>query len=536
MRYPAEKLKTLSLLVTLAMTFVVLLACGPADESVQRELGNLPSVDISNPEPLPAPTGVGAAPQDEPTDPTVSDFRDKCHITGFNMFEHPTSDLEDNVWCYKRQLDEYAGWLASLPASPSVANVQQAWLDVQQVVNRDPDVVEGHAKVLGCLKELGFGSVNAGLLFPWQDFVSAQAYEARMRGYSASEREQQVALYVPSDQCAMGDSAYYYAQSVAWRAEVKRLQSKDPLKIKPMVDAELVSVLDMLGPNIYEHAIPHYLTLGGGEIFRDGGGVNPNPLPTAFPSQSAADGTSARTSNEARDMPRAVPHPDGLDGCRAYNRFGGRLEINYFHWCTKQLFDSVVSCRGTGDEDAELSCADGHLTGWKDYAAHLSHRCLALSNTASRTSCIESTNISEKHTALGRAYGAVLDVVATNDAVRDAYTKVVKCLADRSFENVEGRLLFLWQKGHQYSGDGDASAQWLADFTEAERELIQRLREPSDACATEHGLYAAQDTAWLAEVNRLQGAGSASAQPFVDWGILSILEEEGVAPFLTLQR
>ena len=59
------------------------------------------------------------------------------------------------------------------------------------------------------------------------------------------------------------------------------------------------------------------------------------------------------------------------------------------------------------------------------------------------------------------------------------------------------------------------------------------LELPSDQCAKQVGLYEAQDAAWLAEVTKLAREDPAKAQPLLEWGILEILEQPGVAPFLT---
>ena len=517
----------LSINVTL-MVMLLVLACGPANESVQQELGKMPQDQPAVQPPI-KPVTTSRVSQQTPETPTEteSNFKDRCHITGFNMFEHPTTDLEDNIWCYNRQLDEYTTWLATLPNTPALERVQQAWLEVLQVVKREPEVSKAHTKVISCLGEKGFDNVNADLLFPWQDVISASAYETRMRGYTASEREQQIDMYVPSDQCAMGDSAYYYAQSLAWRAEIKRLQADDPNKVKPLVDAYLVHTLDRLGPNIYEHAIPHYLTLYGGEIFRDGAGTNPNPLPTPFPTQPAGQ----RESN----VPESVPPPGGLEGCQAYNQFSSRMELSHIQWCADQVLNKLVACRDTGDAAQQLACGKNHISDWQEYSIRMWYHCFALNELAGRNSCLEDADLAGKFRTLRQSYGETLTAVANDEAVRSAHTKVIKCLTDQSFEGVEDRLLFHWQKLYQYYSDGDALLRWADSFTQAEQALIQRLEAPSDACATEQGLYAAQDAAWLAEVKRLKEADPAKAQPFVDWGILQILEEDGVAPFLTLQ-
>ena len=67
------------------------------------------------------------------------------------------------------------------------------------------------------------------------------------------------------------------------------------------------------------------------------------------------------------------------------------------------------------------------------------------------------------------------------------------------------------------------------------RAVEARLRAINQ-CALDVGLYAAQDTKWLAEIQRLFVADPEKVRPLKDEGIIDILQQPGPAPFLTLRQ
>ena len=93
-------------------------------------------------------------------------------------------------------------------------------------------------------------------------------------------------------------------------------------------------------------------------------------------------------------------------------------------------------------------------------------------------------------------------------------------------------MLFPWQR---YESP-DEFEKREERYTEEEKEYRLELAEPSDQCAKQSGLYEAQDAAWLVEVERLVKEEPEEAKPLVDAGVLRVLKEPGVAPFLKLRH
>ena len=539
----------LALIAGLLCLVALLLACGPAAPAVenpeqadvqqppgQRSLEAVPSQDQPLPQALvyvpPLPSSPAGSPQEsgppspKPTLNPSDQFRQSCHITGFNMFRNATDNLEDNIWCYQRQLEEFQAWLTILPANPSLADVQTAYQEVQVVAAGDPEVATAYTKVLVCLADQGYTDLNAQLLFPWQDFVSAADYETRMRGLTDAETTLQVELYPVSDTCASGDSAYYYLLGKAWRAEIARLQKDGPATVKPLADIFLIDAINRPGPDPTSKPIPGFLTLAGGSIFRDGAGPHPTPVPTTIPDQSRV-----RSALE----PTPAPPANGIESCRAFSAFGGStLTSHEVTWCARTSIEEVQSqCSGLPTAAEQLSCADTYFDSWKELQTKLLNRCFALTDQETFHSCFADADLEQRFSALSELVVATLGVVARDSEVIKAQANVGKCLNQRGFTERPLKLLFPWQTTIQFLGRPLASEEWNESLTAAEWDLLDRLQEPTDACARQHGLYVAQDAAWLAEIKRLEQDDSASLQPFVDWGVVDIVAQDGIAPFLT---
>ena len=111
-----------------------------------------------------------------------------------------------------------------------------------------------------------------------------------------------------------------------------------------------------------------------------------------------------------------------------------------------------------------------------------------------------------------------------------AYQKVIECLADRSFENVDPDLLFHWQR---HTTDIEKAYLWREGLGPQKLAFMKQLEDPSIECAQEAGYDVAQDAAWLAEVRRLVKEEPGRAQVLVDHDLLGALESPGVAAFLT---
>ena len=121
-------------------------------------------------------------------------------------------------------------------------------------------------------------------------------------------------------------------------------------------------------------------------------------------------------------------------------------------------------------------------------------------------------------------------VAANQDSnVTDKLDATIACLDGAGFAGVDPDLLFQWQHGlfpSEYKAREDR-------LTEAEKDLRERVREPSRDCAHREGLFAAQDAAWAAEIRRLQEAEPEAVYEIVREGLLEALERPGEPTYIT---
>ncbi len=113
-------------------------------------------------------------------------------------------------------------------------------------------------------------------------------------------------------------------------------------------------------------------------------------------------------------------------------------------------------------------------------------------------------------------------------AVKDTIT----CLDDMGHENVDADLLFGWQR-FEHPDEWKAREEAL---TQEDKDSIAELHEPSRDCAKKNGLFTAQDTAWIAELERLDQDEPETVDILIQEGLLEALRKPGVEAFLTGDR
>ena len=118
--------------------------------------------------------------------------------------------------------------------------------------------------------------------------------------------------------------------------------------------------------------------------------------------------------------------------------------------------------------------------------------------------------------------------VAQDPAVVTTMKDVISCLERMGHENINAELLFPWQKLESPEDNNRRESR----YTTEEKTARIELRQPANQCAKQSGLYAAQDDAWLAELERLAKAAPEQARPLLDAGLIEILKRPGVAAFL----
>ena len=276
---------------------------GSADDGPAQAA--LPDPVPTKPGPTPVPTG------------------DACDPTGGNMytgnFHHKgPEDVDVHMMCYDLMFQAYYGW----PYNENLPDLLGLWAELQQAAAGDPEVAKAHEKVLACLAERGYDSVDPELLFFWQDFLIPEDYRARLTGYTAEERAMLRELARPADECA-GPSGYYRAQSEAWRAEVNRIAHEELDKELQKARLLAASSIDFV---VWKTGIPHFLTLDGAlPITRIGRAPNATP----WPDPSAPASAAARSPVQPTDTPEPS-HPQGLADCHSYNDFAsGPLVVQH---------------------------------------------------------------------------------------------------------------------------------------------------------------------------------------------------------------
>ena len=109
-----------------------------------------------------------------------------------------------------------------------------------------------------------------------------------------------------------------------------------------------------------------------------------------------------------------------------------------------------------------------------------------------------------------------------------AMKDVVTCLEGRGFEDIDQDLLFYWQ-GAESPGDMKAREGRLSV---TEKTMAADLLEPSIDCGKQHGLFDAQDVAWVAELRRLDREEPETVADLIREGLMEALEKPGTASFL----
>ena len=278
--------------------------------------------------------------------------------------------------------------------------------------------------------------------------------------------------------------------------------------------------------------------------------ANPTAEPTATPIPPKPTATPAPTlppkptetppptlaAPQPATAPAAAfpPHPRGLSGCREYNMFGSPPgDAAYVPWCTEELSNRVISaCSGLSDSEAEHTCGQRELANVNDYFMREGPiQCDAITDSSNQQNCFaQSYERWENHFAgLFAIWPKAQLAVAQDPAVVTAMKAVISCLERMGHEKINAELLFPWQRLES----PEDTARRESGYTAEEKTARIELREPADQCAKQSGLYAAQDAAWLAELERLAKAAPAQASPLLDAGLIEILKRPGIAAFLS---
>ena len=294
-----------------------------------------------------------------------------------------------------------------------------------------------------------------------------------------------------------------------------------------------------------------FLLACGPTAIPDGGGgssksadAEPTPTSTPWPTKPTVPPKTAQPTKPPLMTPTPEPgyepppaHPEGLEGCKAYGLFGSPEEIAYFEWCSEQVTAEVKSgCSGLDTENAQLACGEEIVAEYKSFSIREGpFKCKGLSSGSQRLEQCLLTSVEDIDKAFIAIYEAWGKVRARGDAdseVGTALKDTIKCLEDMGHEDIDADLLFGWQR-FEHPVEHKARKDSL---TQEDKDSITELHEPSRDCAKKNGLFTAQDTAWIAELERLDQDEPETVDILIQEGLLEALKKPGVEPFLTGDR
>ena len=206
-------------------------------------------------------------------------------------------------------------------------------------------------------------------------------------------------------------------------------------------------------------------------------------------------------------------------------------------WCGEQLIQNIKStCSDLDTEGAVLTCGTDIASEYRSSLfRHGPAKCTALE--AGSEGLRECLIISSKD--IDKAFLGVFEgwekVRAGGDAdsqVVSALKDTITCLEGLGYENVDTEILFDWQR-FDSPQDGKERENLL---TQEQKDLRAELRMPSDSCAKRNGLYAAQDVAWAAELEKLHENEPDTVQILIDEGLLEALRLRGIEAILKGER
>ena len=270
----------------------------------------------------------------------------------------------------------------------------------------------------------------------------------------------------------------------------------------------------------------------------------PTPEPTSTPEPEEGDdedGGGRRTQHvydsAARTPPTPVPqppHPQGAEGCQTLVMFDDDDNSQYRDWCRDQLHELVRDqCRGRATPEEQLACGTTVVSEYQSVFFRDGYaRCAAITESGDvAAGCSE-----RAAQAINKGFDGMFDgwpkvqIGGNRDPeVVKAWDATITCLEDKGFKDINPDLLFPWQT---LDDPNDYLAKEGA-LTGPDKDLRERLTEPSRDCGKQEGLFAAQDVAWAAELRRLHKDEPETVATLVQEGLLANLEKPGVSEHIS---
>ena len=282
----------------------------------------------------------------------------------------------------------------------------------------------------------------------------------------------------------------------------------------------------------------------GGGTSSDSTEAQPTPTHTPWPTKPTPAPKLALPTKPPLKTPAPEPtyeapiaHPNGLDGCKAYGLLGSPEDVIYFKWCSEQISAEVNSnCSDLVTEDAQLACGERIVEQYNTFLIREGpFKCKGLASGSDRLEqCLLTSgdDLDKGFVALHEAWGKVRIRGDADPEVVTALKDTITCLEDLGHLDVDADLLFGWQR-FEHPVDHKARKDAL---TQEDKDHIAELHEPSRDCAKKNTLFSAQDTAWTAELERLDREEPETVDILIREGLLEALKKPGVESFLTADR
>ena len=254
----------------------------------------------------------------------------------------------------------------------------------------------------------------------------------------------------------------------------------------------------------------------------------PGPEPTPRP-------TKPPLPEEVRPTRTPVPtHPEGLEGCKTVAMFVDDADLAYQGWCADQFMEHISdTCRTRDTTAAQRACGERIALEYNSMLFRYgAGKCAGIGpggDAANECVLQASEDFNNVMNGLLEAWEKVRIAADQDPEVVKARDATVSCLEAQGFKNPNRDLLLPWQRGDtpQESWDREAA------LSQEDKDLRERLFEPSRECGKQEGLFAAQETAWAAELRRLEEEEPEVVADLIREGLLEALEKPGLATFMT---
>ena len=267
------------------------------------------------------------------------------------------------------------------------------------------------------------------------------------------------------------------------------------------------------------------------------------PEPTRHPDDPPSPTTEPTSPPATPDpgslaLPPQNTHPDGIVGCRSMNLYQMTFdELSYMDWCQQTLTEDVyTNCQGTGDgtTDDEKACGIQRLGNVQVFVMReYITPCVGITNDDDSNDCIKATiEYSQTHfQAMLGVYAEILQAVTDDGGVKARALVAAECVSAAGYEPFDTTTPLHWQT---MKAPDDEPFDGRLPPAEERAAKLERSRA-IDECASDEGLYAAQEEAWIAQIKGMKTSDPDRAERLKQEGIITALEAEGIALFLTFQ-